>query len=684
MPPEASVTSQAVVMAFLTRVARRRQVADAARATSAGFFSAAAVVVIAAVRGHRPSSAWMAIVLAALLTAGVMLWRARGRWSPEVVASFAERGIPESHNVIFTARELIATAAASAPWMQRRVLDRAASIVERANVPAMVPVGRDILSLGIAAAVLAAIAVGVPPLPTRTRTGQMASADRIAAGGLGPWHVMATVMSPPYTGITARTVSDPDALDVVHGGRISLAVAGSGRWSVRFGAQPLPSTPAGVEIAPQESGYFAIERQDAEGGRRLVPVTVTPDRAPTVRIDRPGKDLLMTAARDSIAVASSAIDDFGLQSLELRYTRVTGSGERFEFVEGVLPISITRESGRSWKATGSFDLTRLGLEPGDSLVYRAVARDGRPGPGGVATSDTFFIEIAAPGQVALPGFELPPDRERYALSQQMIVLKLQRLRARQASLAREALAEETNALAAEQRAVRANFIFLMGGQVEDEEAEAEQSSEIQEGRLENNAHREINSAIHFMGQAEQSLVGVDTGAALPPAKSAVDALQRAFGHNRYFLRTLAVRSRLDPSRRLTGDLKEASGWHRSLEAPTGEATAARARLLLARLLALAPGEGLPPATASSAIGALAEEALAVDPGSADWRRISAALTTLRDDLASGRSAGDVRRAVREAVAPLMAMSRKRSVGPGAGSDLPDKLRSAWTDEARVR
>src|SRR5262249_23937390 len=157
------------------------------------------------------------------------------------------------------------------------------------------------------------------------------------------------------------------------------------------------------------------------------------------------------------------------------------------------------------------------------------------------------------------------DRERYAVSEQMIVLKLERLRARESSLSREALAEETSTLAAEQRAVRANFIFLMGGQVEDEEAEAKQSSEIQEGRVENSARREINSAIDFMGQAEQSLVAVDTAAALPPAKSAVDALQRAFGHNRYFLRTLATRSRLDPSRRLTGDLKEASGWNRSLE-----------------------------------------------------------------------------------------------------------------------
>ena len=60
------------------------------------------------------------------------------------------------------------------------------------------------------------------------------------------------------------------------------------------------------------------------------------------------------------------------------------------------------------------------------------------------------------------------------------------------------LEEQTSAIAAEQRAVRANFVFLMGGHVEDEEEEAEQSHEIQEGRLENTARREISRAVSHM------------------------------------------------------------------------------------------------------------------------------------------------------------------------------------------
>ena len=138
--------------------------------TRAALLAAAGAILGAAALGYRSSGVWVAITLAAAATAASMLWRARERWSPGAVASLAERGIPESHNVIFTARELLGSAVESAPWMQRRVVERAASIVERASVPAIVPVGRDIFWLGIAAIVLAAIAFGMPQRVARLRS----------------------------------------------------------------------------------------------------------------------------------------------------------------------------------------------------------------------------------------------------------------------------------------------------------------------------------------------------------------------------------------------------------------------------------------------------------------------------------------------------------------------------------
>jgi hypothetical protein len=266
--------------------------------------------------------------------------------------------------------------------------------------------------------------------------------------------------------------------------------------------------------------------------------------------------------------------------------------------------------------SGAFDLTRLGLEPGDSLVPRAGA--GRP-PGGLgeAASDTFFIEVAGPGQVALPGFELPPDRERYALSQQMIVLKLQRLRAREATLSKEALTQEVDTIAAEQRAVRANFIFLMGGHVEDEGRGRRRS------RTDRRTPRETARARSTLrsgsGQAERARRH-RYGHRVPPAKSAVDALQRAFGVKSVFPETLAVCSKLDLSHRLTGDLKKPPA--EALAGPaTEDATAREARRPLASLVLL-PAIRTP--AAAGDIGGRAEAALAWIPaprtGSARPRR----------------------------------------------------------------
>ena len=75
----------------------------------------------------------------------------------------------------------------------------------------------------------------------------------------------------------------------------------------------------------------------------------------------------------------------------------------------------------------------------------------------------------------------------------------------------------------------------MGGHVEDEEEEADQSHEIQEGRLENRARR-VSAAVRHMTVAERGLAAFSTSRRAPPAKAAVEALQRAFGHSRYILR----------------------------------------------------------------------------------------------------------------------------------------------------
>jgi hypothetical protein len=425
-----------------------------------------------------------------------------------------------------------------------------------------------------------------------------------------------------------------------------------------------------------ESGYFAVEPiADAAPGRerRLIPLVVNLDRSPNLRVGTPGRDIVLPDTKARVPIEASASDDFGLAALEIRYTKVSGSGEQFEFEEGTLPVTVTKDSDVAWKARGEIAMASLRLEPGDALVYRAVAHDKRPGDDGLATSDSFFIEIAGPGQVALEGFEMPPNQERYALSQQMIVLKIQRLSSRERGLAPAARADAAAAIAAEQRAVRANFIFLMGGHVEDDETETEQANEMQEGRLQNTARKEISAAVAHMSRTEQALVAVNTAAALAAAKAAVEALQRAFGRSRYILRTIPVGGRVDPSRRLTGELSDAGDWRRDPNPPALDRDTREARLLLARMLDIAPAVQDGRTIDRSVFTSLAEQALAIDPGAAVWQDVAHRLQQIQAGVRQSTSSQ-----FSEAIGPVIARARRGARMPSQpATQSPAGLHGAW-------
>ena len=571
--------------------------------------------------------------------------------------------------------------------MRARVLANARNLVESGSSTAAVPLARPIVMFVVLVAAGGLILGGSTRRASDAVRGVVSGLSGTASAS-APLRIAVTVTPPAYTGLPPREQTNPDRIDAVQGSRVRLVVTGpAAAWMVRFGTTPVTVTErdrsATAEMVLSESGYFAIEPAEGPAGsadRRLLPVAVTPDRAPVVRVDAPGRDLMLPDVRPRVPLRATASDDFGLQSFELRYTKVSGTGEQFEFKEGTLPLGVSRESEVVWKGSAEIAVAALGLEPGDVLVYRMVARDRRPGESGFASSDTFFIEIAGPGQVALEGFEMPPDQERYALSQQMIVLKIQRLRARERTLGRAALEEATAAIAAEQRAVRANFIFLMGGHVEDEEEEAERSSEIAEGRLQSSARKEINAAIDYMGRAEQGLTAVNTGAALPPARAAVEALQRAFGRARYILRSMPVRSRIDPARRLTGELSAAADWRRELQPATLDRPTREARALLSKMLELASALRAGTRIDPGAFSALAEQALAIDPGAAPWPEVARRLVLAGEAAAAGRPATTD---LSEAMAPVVALAQRGArLGVQPGTRAPDALLRAWAKEAR--
>jgi hypothetical protein len=143
-----------------------------------------------------------------------------------------------------------------------------------------------------------------------------------------------------------------------------------------------------------------------------------------------------------------------------------------------------------------------------------------------------------------------------------------------------------------------------------------------------------------MTRVGEGLAALNVAAALPPARAAVEALQRAFGRSRYLLRSLAVRSRLDPSRRLTGDLADARDWRRTAPDPE-EREGLRVRALLARVLdavrRIRTAGPLPDRDRQ----ALAEAALSIDPAAESWQLLARRFLEATDAQALQSIAGDL-------------------------------------------
>jgi hypothetical protein len=419
--------------------------------------------------------------------------------------------------------------------------------------------------------------------------------------------ITVTVTPPAYTKRAAEAHANPVQVTVLAGSRVRI------------------EGPAGVirEWDATASESLDLRVHDAAPSRFLA-VTVVPDAPPVVRVIEPGRDSAFAAPDVSLRIGVDSRDDLGLATLALRYTKASGGGENVTFTEGEIPLTVERVNDQHWQARAEWPLHGLGLADGDVLVYRAIARDRNPN-GTPAESDAFLVEIGRTAEIAGAGFALPTEEKKYAISQQMVIYKTEQLiRLRQGSgetrFARpEDWLEQTRAIAVEQRMVRAEVVFLSGGDVQDEVEEAAHSHELAEGRLENQGRAEMVRALNFMSRAEAQLNDGNAEAALVFERQALASLERALDRRRYFLRTLPDRSRIDPSRRLSGERADARSWTRE-RTRTEPGVADTARAVMRDLAAVAAG--------TRAIdAALAAQVAAIDPQSAPLQQAAVALAS---------------------------------------------------------
>jgi hypothetical protein len=616
--PGLTPTAPTAVGALVARTLRRARVLALAEAAAWG----AAVAALSPIAG----------LLTALVAAA---WGWRGVTRAAIVRAL-ERAQPDARNLFVTADELHRDRLAARPAVRARVFADAAARAQQVDVRVAVPIARLVRAALVAAAawvIVSASSMWRGPMTPAGRLVGRVSGTRQPYASPANFHITAIVQPPAYTGLKSTTTIDPPQLQAIEGSDLTLSIdARAGRVTIDHDGvtHPLARGADGRfsdRMHLVKTGYFVVTGD--EGSRQLVSIVVSPDALPAVHVTAPGRDLVYAGGNPRITFNARATDDFGLRSLSLRYTKVTGSGEQFEFQEGEIPLAVATASARDWTGSASVSLSELNLKDGDMLVYRAVASDARPGDGS-ASSDAFFIEISRLGVAAGDAFTLPEEETRYALSQQMLIVKTERLHQQRAKLAPEALAEAALNLAVEQRMIRAEFVFMLGGEIQDEEVEAEQSTELQEGRLQNRGQRDVRAATIAMSQAQKLLTAANTGDALVAERAAVTALQRAFSRDRYILRALATRSQLDPARRLTGSLAGAADWHRVLPDVPANRRTARLEDLLSGLAELTRDAAATPASFRQRALVLAEEAVRIDPESAPLRQAATDLQRAAD------------------------------------------------------
>jgi hypothetical protein len=591
---------------------------------------------------------WLPVALlsAVLLTLfGVLAawwWQARDAHASARAARVIEQRVPQSHNLLFTAWELGARPSHEQTVVQQAVLARAQALAAQQHPSQLVSLRAAHRQV---AAAMAGWLLALTLAHAATSGAGARVVRRVAAAATGTTSITRVdvrVAPPRYARTAASAERDPVRVQALEGSVLTFTVATPAdtlHVYTASGDTTLVRPPSGDfewRTTLDADGFVAFEARAPSrppSARRLVGLTMQRDASPTVRIVAPARDLVVTDANRTLDVRVEAGDDVGLTTLQLHYTKVSGAGERFTFSEGTIPVQLARRSSTQWSARAALALAPLLTEPGDLVVYRARAADARPGAVPVE-SDAFIAELATPGGVAAFGFSMDPDEDRYAVSQQMVIQKTEKLIATRSRTAPAAVSEQAQQLAAEQRRVRAEFVFMTGGEFEqamvadenggadlDETHEAESEADLAAGRMVNRGRAALLTAIRAMSRAALSLGDADLTTALRYEKVALTNLQEAFARQRFLMRALSQREQLDLSRRLTGRLDSIA--RRVSPMPTGERAidVAALRPVLDTLLSLGDG-GAAAANADTRLPLLAERVLRVDAGSTVAQRIA--------------------------------------------------------------
>ena len=242
---------------------------------------------------------------------------------------------------------------------------------------------------------------------------------RIAAGGIGSeeFHVQVVEMPnvesirltyhyPKWTGLEKLVEEDFGDIRAVAGTEVDVEVTlnkplsdgvlrVNDQESVSMSSKEL--TAVGRIKVDKEGQYFIAALYEGEVVRLTDDyfISLVPDKKPTVKFRRPGRDWRATNIEE-VAAEFEAADDYGLRSFKVHYTVNGGEPQT-----APLPM---RPGAKTTRSSHTFYLEEMGdaetddsentaelsrLVPGDIISYYAVARDAKRS----VQTDMYFIEV---------------------------------------------------------------------------------------------------------------------------------------------------------------------------------------------------------------------------------------------------------------------------------------------------
>ncbi|HEY2850360.1 MAG TPA: DUF4175 family protein, partial [Gemmatimonadaceae bacterium] len=433
-------------------------------------------------------------------------------------------------------------------------------------------VARPAVAVAVFAGALLALPSGAVARVVRPASGDALGRAR-SASRVNPLATVVVHVTPPsYAGLPDEALDNPASVRALVGSRVVVeGLAGDGDVSVTIGdsARETRASSSGDRwtLALVMPASPVAARLRASAHERLLVLEPMPDSSPVVTLTLPARDSILRTPSGTIRLAATATDDYGLASGSFEVIVSSGSGENFTFKTRTLGAATF--SSRAGDLAASLALDSIGLQPGDMLHIRAIVRDRNnvTGPG-VGTSDTRTLRIARSDEYDSVAVDPapPPEAEKNALSQRMLLMLAQALEQKRRKISHSTLVNESRAIAVDQTRLRkrvGQIVFTRLGEDTGEEgdatdkrldqpvnadsvlAAADRAASAPVGTaLEGNedetpviaTNRPLLEAYNAMWSASSELEIGEPGKAIPFMKKALDALQAARSAERIYLR----------------------------------------------------------------------------------------------------------------------------------------------------